>query len=224
MKSSQIRAFTLMELMVVMVIIGIIAALVMGVAGIAIQKGNRGRAQGEIAAMTAASERYKTDNGDYPRQDGITEDTNGTTPPIDPRKDGDPNSGKYQDSSKFLYGQLSGDTAYDMHPGSNGAKSYMNFTPGMLEKTDGTSSPQILFIKDPFGFSYGYSTIGMRMEELYREKAAGADKNLDPKKGLTRDSKAYGYNPGIFDLWSTGGQKKDPVAVANVQAKWVKNW
>jgi hypothetical protein len=64
----------------------------------------------------------------------------------------------------------------------------------------------------------------MRMEEIYREKAAGADKNLDPKKGMTRDAKTFGYNPGIFDLWSTGGQKKDPSSAVAVQAKWIKNW
>src|SRR4051812_4373074 len=225
MKRRTDRGFTLMELMVVMVIIAIIAGLVMGVAGITIQKGNRSRAQGEIAGITASAERYKTDNGDYPRQDGITEDTKGQTPPIDPRTDGDPTARKYEDASQFLYGQLAGDSLLNGKPGANGEKNYMNFTPGMIEKTGTGAETRILYVKDPFGHSYGYSTMGMRMEELYKEKAAGADRNVDTKKGQARDTtNTFGYNAGIFDLWSTAGQKKAPSISPAVQAKWVKNW
>jgi prepilin-type N-terminal cleavage/methylation domain-containing protein len=224
MKRRADSGFTLMELMVVMVIIAIIAGLVMGVAGITIQKGNRGRAQGEIAGLTAAAERYKTDNGDYPREDTITEDSKGLAPPIDPRTDGDPTTRKYETASQFLYGQLSGDGDLDGKAGDNGAKSYINFTPGMIEKsTAGTQSTQVRFIKDPFGYSYGYCTQAMRMEELYKERIL-TEKNPDAKKGLERTEKKYGYNAGIFDLWSTGGLKKDPTSSVSVQAKWVKNW
>src|SRR6185437_11689408 len=61
------RAFTLIELIVVIGIIIVLAGLVLSTAGYARKKGARARAETEIAAMSAAIENYKADNGIYPR-------------------------------------------------------------------------------------------------------------------------------------------------------------
>src|SRR6267142_1670741 len=61
------NAFTLIELVVVVGIILILAGLVLSTAGYARKKGARARAETEIAAMSAACENYKADNGVYPR-------------------------------------------------------------------------------------------------------------------------------------------------------------
>lgn len=60
------NAFTLIELLVVIAIIAILAALVLNTAGYIQKKAARSRAETEIAALSAALESYKADNGDYP--------------------------------------------------------------------------------------------------------------------------------------------------------------
>ena len=66
MKLSRSHAFTLIELLVVMAIIAILASLVLSVASLSQKKAARSRATTEIAALGAALENYKSDNGDYP--------------------------------------------------------------------------------------------------------------------------------------------------------------
>jgi general secretion pathway protein G len=58
--------FTLVELLVVIAIIALLAALVLAAAGSVQKKGARSRAEAEIAALGAALESFKADNGDYP--------------------------------------------------------------------------------------------------------------------------------------------------------------
>ena len=60
------NAFTLIELIVVVSIIAVLSALVLSTVGYARKKGARARAETEIAAMSAACENYKADNGVYP--------------------------------------------------------------------------------------------------------------------------------------------------------------
>src|SRR6201981_3443920 len=60
-------AFTLVELIVVITIIAILAGLVLSTVGYVQKKGARARAETEIAALSAACESYKADNGVYPR-------------------------------------------------------------------------------------------------------------------------------------------------------------
>src|SRR5205085_2122538 len=61
------RAFTLIELLVVISIIVILAGLILSTVGYVQKKGARSRAEAEIAAISAALESYKADNGIYPR-------------------------------------------------------------------------------------------------------------------------------------------------------------
>jgi general secretion pathway protein G len=66
MKKTYKSGFTLIELLVVMAIIAILAGLVLSAAGFVQKKSARSRAEAEIAALGAALESYKADNGDYP--------------------------------------------------------------------------------------------------------------------------------------------------------------
>src|SRR6266576_909487 len=92
------NGFTLIELLLVFGIIAVLGALVLSTAGYARKKGARARAETEIAAMSAACENYKADNGVCP----ANSDTNG----LDPRTRGDPNDTSdptYSNASVWLY-------------------------------------------------------------------------------------------------------------------------
>jgi len=179
-------AFTLIELLVVISIIIILAGLILSTVGYVQKKGARSRAETEIAAMSAALESYKADNGIYPR-DATTTDT------LNAQVSGDPTSTSYQQASLYLYIQLSGTNA-NRTP-ITGARSYFVFKPNQLSPSD--QAQPVQFIRDPFGNSYGYSTI----------IAAGG---------------TGGYNP-TYDLWSTAGLTTTP-PTATVIAQWIKNW
>jgi type II secretory pathway pseudopilin PulG len=141
-------AFTVLELLVVITIIVILAGLILATTGYVQKKGARSRAESEIAALSAALESYKADNGIYPR-----DTTNNTTDNLDARASGNPTS--YQAASLFLYNSLFGATNGSRTPAS-GARSYFTFKPNMLSPVDQSQSVQ--YIRDPFGNSYGYST------------------------------------------------------------------
>lgn len=63
---SPVSGFTLLELLVVIAIIAILAGLILSTAGYIQKEGARARAKAEVAALEAALESYKADNGDYP--------------------------------------------------------------------------------------------------------------------------------------------------------------
>jgi prepilin-type N-terminal cleavage/methylation domain-containing protein len=155
--------FTIVEVMVAMAIILVLAGLLLATSSYVSNKGGRSRAEAEIAAMSAALENYKTDNGVYPSSNSL-----------DARIAVDPTTSAYQAASLLLYESISGDSDGDRQPDPN-VTSYFVFKNNQLSPaTEG-----VLYIKDPFGNSYGYSTAG---------QAGGA----------------AGYNP-TFDLWSTAG-------------------
>src|SRR5882762_867517 len=60
-------AVTIIELLLVITIILILAGLILSISSYVQNKGARARAETEIAAMSAALESYKADNGIYPR-------------------------------------------------------------------------------------------------------------------------------------------------------------
>ena len=141
--------FTIIELLVVIALIIILAGLILSTIGYVQNKGARSRAETEIAAISAALENYKADNGIYPR-----DTTNNTTDNLDPRASGNPNN--YQTASLFLYDSLFGSTSSGSRTAANGANSYFVFKPNMLSPSDQALNVQ--YVRDPFGNSYGYST------------------------------------------------------------------
>jgi type II secretory pathway pseudopilin PulG len=138
-------AFTLIELIVTTTVIIILTGLVLSTVGYIQKKGARARAETEIAAMSAACESYKADNGVYPTDASTTEQLDSTASfnPIN-----------YQSASLYLYKRLSGDTSANRQPSG---KSYMTFKPNMLLPAP-PSTATVIAIADPFGNSYGYST------------------------------------------------------------------
>jgi len=152
MTARRTRAFTLIELLIVMAIILVLAGLVLTTSSYVHKKSQRSRAEAEIAAMSAALENYKADNGTYPKSSASDSlDAKTATNPV-----------SYQAASGEFYAQLTGDADYDDNTDS-GAKSYMTFKPNMKTVPDPTkpaSAGNKTFARDPFGNSYGYSTAG----------------------------------------------------------------
>src|SRR5256886_14159755 len=106
-------SFIIIELLVVIAIIIILAGLILSTVGYVQKKGARSRAEAEIAAMSAALESYKADNGIYPT-DSIKTD-------VDPSASPTPAA-----SSLYLYEQLSGDVDNNRVAET---KSYFTFKP-----------------------------------------------------------------------------------------------
>ena len=184
-------AFTIIELLVVISIIIILAGLILSTVGYVQKKGARSRAEAEIAAMSAAVESYKADNGIYP--------TDSDTTALKPNTMGDPTQTSYQKASLSLYKAISGDSDNDANRVAE-SKAYFPFKPNQLYPL--AQDQAVTFIRDPFGNSYGYSTVK-------NSAPAGTD----------------GYNP-TFDLWSTSGLMTNPPASGTdtITPQWIKNW
>jgi prepilin-type N-terminal cleavage/methylation domain-containing protein len=136
-------AFTLIELLIVIAIIAVLAGLILATAGYVQKKGKRSRAEAEIAAMSAALENYKSDNGAYP-SDAVTNNFDVGTLSIS----------DYQAPSLKLYEYLGGDTDHDR---TSEAKGYFPFKPNQLSPVEQTKA--VTAIRDPFGNPFGYSTM-----------------------------------------------------------------
>jgi prepilin-type N-terminal cleavage/methylation domain-containing protein len=190
-------AFTLIELIVVIAIIVILAGLILSTVGYVQKKGARSRAETEIAAMSAACESYKADNGIYP--------TNSDTNDLHPVSDVDPSpplpnqTNKYSSASLYLYEKLFGVTSGSRSE-TPSARTYFTFKPNMLYPPP-PSTDDVVGIRDPFGNLYGYSTAG------------NPQANPTPPPSPS----PAGYNP-TFDLWSTAGD------TSGNQTQWIKNW
>ena len=188
-------AFTVLELLVVITIIVILAGLILATAGYVEKKGARSRAESEIAAISAALESYKADNGIYP----TTANTNG----LDARTATNPSA--YQTASFDLYTALTGDTNGDRTVGAGdtnpSAKSYFSFKPTQLNPAPPSTST-VTSIRDPFGNSYGYSTA--------QAANPGSNTGYNPTFDLWSTA---GYTP-------SGGATPTPTP----QNQWVKNW
>ncbi len=134
-----VAGFTIVELLVVMAVIMILAGLILATSGYVQKKGARSRAEAEIAAMSAALESYKADNGIYPT----------SAPP---------------GNSHALYQALTGDgddaiggsTASTGTAASSG-KSYMALKSNMVSPNPPDANA---IVRDPFGNPYNYSSPG----------------------------------------------------------------
>ena len=197
-------AFTIIELLVVIALIIVLAGLILSTIGYVQSKAARSRAETEIAAMSAALENYKSDNGIYPRDPTA----NTATDKLDARMMNDAagaNAPAYKLANLVLYRALSGDRdlnrkvdATDEALNIDGSslnpaltdlpKTYFGFKPNQLSPAD--QSQPVQYVRDPFGNPYGYST-------------------------AYQHSSGTGYNP-TFDLWSTAG--------STTQTQWIKNW
>lgn len=175
-------SFTLIELLTVIAIIAILVGLTLAAYSGVFKMAARSRAHSEISAISGALENYKSDNGTYPIPSGpvftSTNDYASGSPEVPT---------VYQDSSAFLYQQLTGQTNYgDLPPTPNsGTKIYDTFTRSQLGNDAAGSGGQV-YLKDPFGNSYGYF----------------------PGNGANPPNSGAGF----FDLWSTGG---DTTGVTN---------
>src|SRR5437763_2812413 len=97
-------AVTIIELLVVIIIILILAGLILSISSYVQNKGARARAETEIAAMSAALESYKADNGIYPTDASTTETLKANADP----QWGNP--ANFLDASRFLYKKISDDS------------------------------------------------------------------------------------------------------------------
>jgi type II secretory pathway pseudopilin PulG len=213
-------AFTLIELVLVVGIITVLGALVLSTVGYARKKGARARAETEIAAMSAACENYKADNGVYPRDPTV----NTATDRLNAKTDGNPmpsptpvnpSGATYPPASLVLYRALSGDRNLDRSvttadenfdidgsplgtPLSQLPRSYFAFKPNMLSPVD--QSQNVQYLRDPFSNAYGYST-------------------------ANQYNSSTGYNP-TFDVWSTAGLTTNPPSTGTdtITPQWIKNW
>ncbi|MDQ3622510.1 MAG: prepilin-type N-terminal cleavage/methylation domain-containing protein [Verrucomicrobiota bacterium] len=201
-------AFTLVEMLTVMAVIAILASLIIAVNGYVQRKAATARAEGEIAAMSAAAESYKADNGTYPRI--------AATDTLNPKTHFKASDAVYTNANLYFYKELSGDKVAGTTEGGEGTpdgkpetKPYFEFRRDMLRfSTDGKS---VVVIQDPFGNAYGYSTAGAKAEEDFQNK-------LRTNPNETRPGSMPGFS-STFDLWSTAGG----LTVLD-QPKWIKNW
>ncbi len=116
------EGFTLIELLVVVTIIAILAGLTLSTMGYVQKKGARSRAEAEVAALSAAIDAYKLDNGDYPPMDS-TNATTGVYSNLCPTGAGkvyfEPTAGMVYTNSKPYYFIDPWGTAYIYQTGSN---------------------------------------------------------------------------------------------------------
>jgi type II secretory pathway pseudopilin PulG len=171
-------AVTIIELLLVITVILILAGLILSISSYVQNKGARARAEAEIAAMSAALESYKADNGIYPRDNPGSTYTDSLNARSLPSPAPSPSPNVYTNAAVFLYTELSGlDTT--QQPIAN-KRAYFSFRPQMLGHPSG-NSVTVAYLRDPFGNCYGYST-------------------------ANQGSSNSGFNP-TFDLWSTANDK-----------------
>jgi len=138
LKVSNLRSFTLIELMAVVAVIAILAGLVLGGAGAVRARAARGQAKTEIAAIEAGLGRYQMDFGSYPNSSGIT--PTGTNYPATPSS--------YNTAGQALFTNLWGATNYAATTTTR--RQYLNVKPSMVN-TSGVN-----YFIDPWGYAYGY--------------------------------------------------------------------
>jgi hypothetical protein len=228
-----------------MTVIAILAGLILSISGFANKKAALARAQAEIQALSTGCESYKADNGTYPHQPLATPSVSGTIPPVtglntsssnipsdllDPRTNGNSTSnsgGTYISASLELYEALTGDVSCTGTGGGAGVKNYIS---DIRQDAFGRSNPTavvsssnpVLYLSDPFGNCYGYSTAN----------ASAVSSGVTGISNYNPPTTNPGFNP-TYDLWSTGGNLNSPFSGTGTSApgapgdpmlQWIKNW
>lgn len=224
MKQRANHGFTLLEVLAVVVIILIIAGWIITAAQSANQRAARHRAEAEIKDIEMACETFRADYGSYPRSEQYTEPVTGGEAPINPLRDGNPNTDAYRKSSAYLYVALSGDANMDgkLKGEDEPSKGYMDFQTNarMLagQKDKNGKFTRVDYLQDPFGNSYGYCTAGAKQEADYKaevDKLGSKAKRATTQIGIRN----------TFDLWSTGGKIVTGGSLSDSDRNaWVKNW
>jgi type II secretory pathway pseudopilin PulG len=167
-------AFTLLELLIVMTIIIILAGLTIATMSYVQTKSRRSRAEAEIAAMSAALENYKADNGVYPAASPA-----GATA----------NHGLYQALTGDGNDTIGG-AAKSTGVASSSGKNYMPLTNKMISPAPDSTpkpDPKTLVVSDPFGNTYNYSSPGAYNPtfDLWSTTAAPAMPTPSPSQWIT---------------------------------------
>ena len=181
-----LASFTLVEMLTVIAIIAILAGLTLSAFSGVMKTAARSRSRAEIQAISTALESYNSDNGAYPAIATFS-DTNAYA-----SANSSSSGGPYQLSSQQLYENLTGLTNFGDVPQA-GTKDYM--TSLKSNQLGNNSAGGVVYIKDPFGNSYGYFS------------------------GSAGSTPVNGTNQ--FDLWSTGGDVSGSTTGTN---SWISNW
>lgn len=216
-------AFTLIEVVTAMAVVLILTGLVIQISGYVSRRGSQARASAEIALLSAGCESYKADTGGYPED--ISGDSH-VTEELKPKQHFTPTTKLYEKASLFLYKELTGDGDADGKPGESAQRYLKELDPKILKADRDKTTNQIKeveYLRDPFGYSYGYSTAAASAEREFRQELA--TKGSSAKRTRTDE----GFNSASFDLWSTGGSRpsSEPTDIKKKElewAKWVKNW
>jgi prepilin-type N-terminal cleavage/methylation domain-containing protein len=212
------QAFTLIEMITVIAVIAILSGLVLSIAGLVQNKGTRAKTEGEINALKAACESYKTDNGGYPQDIPAADGGPSATNDLNARVHGNPSTAdaaRYAAASLFLYKQLTGDENANgkIDMAETGRKYATDFFKPARFNSSFKTTGTVTYISDSFGYSFGYSTAGLKVEQDYRVL-------LETTPSAPRPATLAGYNP-TFDVWSTAGTT---TGSESDKAKWIKNW
>ena len=226
-------AFTLIELITAIAIICVLTGIVLAIAGFANQRGAMVRARSEIRTFETACERYKADNGVYPRDTRPAAVS--LTDTLSPKKHFHSATVEYADAGKVLYKELSGDKkglADDDPDGvpENGEKVYIPDLDRRTVKVDRDKNDKnkiikVYYFQDPWGNPYGYSTAAAREEEEFQTELRQGRADSSRKSGADLS----GFNASSFDMWSTAASKPKPLPANDQQrelawAKWATNW
>ena len=191
--------FTLIELMVVIIIIVVLAGLTVAITTAVQNKARRAKSEAIMRAIDNSLERYRTDNGDFPRpaNEDETGEINGINAPIGP--------------ARCLYQALTGDGDDAIEGGdqSSDGKSededvvYMDdiTDPLTLKRSQVYTENGDFILVDPWQHPWQY--------EVYKPE----------------ESNEFQANTNnlTYDLWSFGTDEtagKDP----ELRGRWVTNW
>jgi prepilin-type N-terminal cleavage/methylation domain-containing protein len=197
-----IHGFTMVEILVVISIIALLATLSIVAMGHANKAANREKSKAYLQTIQTQLERFKNDNGAYPRpkegSESATTMVSGTNYPVG--------------GAITLYQALTGDGDDSIEGGDTGSVG----KPGSLEDSvvywadaDPNGSQRISrqadgkwYISDGFGVPF-----------QYKVPPPADPRNPDNFEALQNEY----HNPRSYDLWSYAGKYEEPKA-------WIKNW